>query len=652
MALGATLTTSKMTSLTYLIYKENEKTEPLIPSVPSTHEHSLLLFSSFRKKSKIVDSQHPVQQLEESVNATPPDFPKLRDLILNSGIQDELDCDVRSIMGREVDGFEEAWNTVEVDNRVARSASLDSALKDVIQEVLSIDEQEHSLCTRSERGAGISRPFIPNEEHIKGGASIPPSRGSKWSSFDNIPQYCNPLLQPDHLTPTSLTLIPEVERGEETTPIFWSGNDGQMPSQLPSMVNATDRRCSKGSAEDEADDMVNSSHFPPRLFRMESGHTYKTVVSELTLPLEMKRQSEDLKLDPRAPQFRIAMEQSDLQTADFTTRTNDHTCIQNHSDHSLPPPPHYPFAGGETPDPPRRKGSQEYPTPKTSSYSKQPLENPVMLPCFENTDDFSTVGSPGESDFEVAKTLTVAKRKGTISASGALQAASTANPSLLKPEIYPGIFSPTSEVGSDHEESVDVHSIVGPFVSPAAVHRKFRALPNTPRNDSNPLLFPQGIECYPPSPTMSVSASTSSEFQMPERANSRELETIPWPMGTADETAMSMLSSGQHARKCVVGDDSKESASISFRARLWHREIICMEEGEERVHSGFYSGPINKFEHMHGNGVFWFDSGDVYLGQFEDDMLHGVGVMTIQMDDGSKHVLKGRFRCNEFVGKV
>jgi hypothetical protein len=53
---------------------------------------------------------------------------------------------------------------------------------------------------------------------------------------------------------------------------------------------------------------------------------------------------------------------------------------------------------------------------------------------------------------------------------------------------------------------------------------------------------------------------------------------------------------------------------------------------------------------MHGNGVFWFNTGDVYLGQFSEGYLHGVGCMTIHMDDGSKQVLRGFFRKNEYVG--
>ena len=639
----------------YMIYKENEKKEHHVtPSLPSsTHDRSLVLFSSFRKKSKVVESQHSVQPHEESVNAAPPDFPKVRDLIVTSGIQDELDGDLRSIMGREVDGFEEAWNSVEVDSQVTRSLSLNSALKDVILEVLSIDEQEHSICTEPNIRTGVSFPFraVQNEEHIQGGVSIPPSCSSMRSSFDEMPQDSNPLFRPEHLTPTRPTRIPEGEDGNETTPKFWMGNDYHMPSRSPSMVNATDRRCSKSSSEEEADDLVNSSHFPPMLFRMESGHTYKTAVSELTLPLEIKRPSGDLKLDPRAPQFQIAMEQNDLQTADFTTRTNNHTWLQNHSEHSLPSPPRCPFPGGESPDPPRRKGSQEYPTPKASSYNKQPLENHDRLTCYENAADFPNVWSVGESDFEVTRPLAMAKRKGNISASVSLQAASAANPSHINSETHPGAFSPTLEVDSEQEDSVAVHSIVGPFVSPAAVPRKFRALPNTPQSDSNPLLFPQGIECHPSSsPAMSASASMLSFTEMAEMTSVREPEAVPSPMGLADETATSSLPSGQHSRKHMIGDDSQESSSISFRVRLWHREITCMVEGEERVHSGFYTGPINNFEHMHGNGVFWFDSGDVYLGQFEDDMLHGVGVMTIQLEDGSKHVLKGEFRCNEFIG--
>jgi hypothetical protein len=65
---------------------------------------------------------------------------------------------------------------------------------------------------------------------------------------------------------------------------------------------------------------------------------------------------------------------------------------------------------------------------------------------------------------------------------------------------------------------------------------------------------------------------------------------------------------------------------------------------------------------MHGNGVFWFNTGDLYLGEFNSGNLHGCGMLSIWVQDDdemdvetnevswSKEVLKGYFRYNEYIG--
>jgi hypothetical protein len=64
---------------------------------------------------------------------------------------------------------------------------------------------------------------------------------------------------------------------------------------------------------------------------------------------------------------------------------------------------------------------------------------------------------------------------------------------------------------------------------------------------------------------------------------------------------------------------------------------------------------------MHGNGVFWFNTGDLYLGEFRSGNLHGCGMLSINVEDEidlethevvswSREVLKGYFRWNEYVG--
>ena len=81
-------------------------------------------------------------------------------------------------------------------------------------------------------------------------------------------------------------------------------------------------------------------------------------------------------------------------------------------------------------------------------------------------------------------------------------------------------------------------------------------------------------------------------------------------------------------------------------------EILFIIEKQPYVHAGFYSGPVNAAWKMHGNGVFWFTSGDLYLGQFQNGQLHGVGMMSVTLEGtDARQIFKGYFRQNEFVGQ-
>lgn len=95
-----------------------------------------------------------------------------------------------------------------------------------------------------------------------------------------------------------------------------------------------------------------------------------------------------------------------------------------------------------------------------------------------------------------------------------------------------------------------------------------------------------------------------------------------------------------------------------FRVKMSPMVITFVLNGQEYIHEGYYSGPVKNHppNHiMHGNGCFWFTTGDLYLGQFWNGMLHGVGVMSVIIENengqgGEKKIFKGYFRNNEFVG--
>jgi len=927
----------RMSSLAYMIFKENETDEIETPQVSSSPgDRPDNLFSSFRKKSKVRDTSLPVQPLNTAtVGVDGIDFTILRELVAHSR-RDEYEPDLRSILERKVSGFEELWNSDDDDGEGIdvnqRSLSLDDALKGVIYDVLSTEEKESS-------------------RHLNNRSR-------------------------SHRAPQSFQSIPS--------------SDGSLPVRPTRAADPRGNDLEISSGE-EADDISGSEHSPLPLTRIESGHSYWTSFSEITLPHEMRA------MMPQAPPFH-APTSRDLHASDTTMRTSNHSVldpydhfmlqqprrgqgaehdlngsgntmtmrasnqsasIYGRGDHIMPAPPRrflptednlresgditirtstesagpQDLGGPPVPSwhgrqditmqtsdpsvrlldrndsmplPPRRQGSggksQEFRRevelqecfpqestmqfshkPETRSYSnhgdiellggyfsknsdlddtppwmehpkppspkhsrpKDPhgirgTSQPSIIP---NTRD-STLVLPQHdlSPITHAEDMPplVKGRKGMLGELDSSQHALTKNPRAYSPTrapkpsqsanarradshplAYPRYCSPPNEDRSDDDESSITKSIVGPFVSPDSVPRLFRPRPQTPSQDSNPLLFPQGLDCYPSSPILST-ATSSSHTSAPEISVARDHSTTSDPSSSATKTvtsrtvrrrsdgyeeyaiisdpssstaqAVTSRSSRQRSNvfqeytaisapsssaaqavtsrtsrqrsigfeeDAIISDPSNSAAQAatsrtsrqrsnvfqeytaipessnaaaqavtsrtsrqrsnvfeeyaaasqpsslaaqamasrtsmpcttvfeeyattsepsslaaqavtsnpsrqrsrglgsehyyqeSFRTRLHPREIICItEDEEERVHTGLYTGTINRFQHMHGNGTFWFDSGDVYLGQFEDDMLHGVGIMSIQMDDGSKQVLKGRFRCNEYVGKA
>ena len=64
------------------------------------------------------------------------------------------------------------------------------------------------------------------------------------------------------------------------------------------------------------------------------------------------------------------------------------------------------------------------------------------------------------------------------------------------------------------------------------------------------------------------------------------------------------------------------------------------------VHHARYSGPLVP----HGIGVMWFETGDMYIGEFKKGRMHGVGSFNHKLKGHQRHeILRGKFKHNEFV---
>eukprot|EP00980_Cylindrotheca_fusiformis_P003224 scaffold733_cov97-Cylindrotheca_fusiformis.AAC.7 len=161
----------------------------------------------------------------------------------------------------------------------------------------------------------------------------------------------------------------------------------------------------------------------------------------------------------------------------------------------------------------------------------------------------------------------------------------------------------------------------------------------------------------------SVGSSTTSEVVVASSSPTASITKIQSRVITdhgMGETFWSR-SSGGSGSNCNTG----------LRVKMCPAQLgYVMKGGEIRIHPGYYSGPLNTKFQMHGNGIFWFDSGDVYLGEFRNGELDGIGAMSIaatagtttttstataNMDDGSsttkKQVFTGYFQHNEFLGE-
>jgi hypothetical protein len=216
------------------------------------------------------------------------------------------------------------------------------------------------------------------------------------------------------------------------------------------------------------------------------------------------------------------------------------------------------------------------------------------------------------------------------------------------PLLFPGnLLLPSPAFHNDDDDDDDDDStsretigLAGPFVSPSAVPRCFFPRPNTPGRDSNPLLFPMGL--FPPSP-----AKQSRDFKVPIAAkavarNAKNLPSLLAPLDTQSVESSSTSSSTSQEDRFLQPTTltATETASSLVRVKMCPMEITYIIDGQTHVQTGYYSGALNSRGSMHGNGAFWFTTGDLYIGQFSDGQLNGIGAIhdsIVSVSRGSVH---------------
>jgi hypothetical protein len=447
----------------------------------------------------------------------------------------------------------------------------------------------------------------------------------------------------------------------------------------------------------EDEDIMNSQHIPSSIRRFDSVNSYQTMVSEITLPRGMHA----LSINPRAPQYQMALEQEEqYQDGEVTMRTNHTTAASTNPSVRQCAPPQ-----GQSPAPPARKHSPKSPFRASNlPIQEEEEEEDPPLVATEFSSRKGTIGgassmhptsqlqgpfvSPGKIARQVVQMPSTPNQDSNPLLFPANLLTSVGDESISQESIAGPFVSPTAVdrrslpmsaktpnrdsnpllypanlLESDGDGSIAQESILGPFVSPSAVDLRSLPVLNAPNQNSNPLLYPRGLVYFPSSPLKATQASTKKSQPVPKASRKAPLPSLLLPVDTTsvesssqEDAASASLQSAAPQQDDYYNNTMIRTESVAsdntVRVKVCPMEIFYIIERQSYVHTGFYSGPINARWQMHGNGVFWFTSGDLYLGRFCDGQLHGVGMMSVKLEtNGVKQIFKGYFRYNEFVGQ-
>ena len=87
-----------------------------------------------------------------------------------------------------------------------------------------------------------------------------------------------------------------------------------------------------------------------------------------------------------------------------------------------------------------------------------------------------------------------------------------------------------------------------------------------------------------------------------------------------------------------LSKDSSRAQGISLSIQLHDRPV-----------HGLYSGRVDSEGRPSGIGVLKFDNNDMYIGEFQEGMLHGRGTYLFDNETSGDSILRGEFENNKFV---
>jgi len=586
-----------MASLSYMIYKAHQRGEPK----QSSHESHVTecartdatpqqIFASFRRKSMLVaaaneknpdELNRPLAHKWGSIGTLAPATPKLRDLVKESGIFDDW-------MSQDPpDDFSDVWDRA--DNPNVDISIFQTALRQALDDVLSMDDEEPLTCIC---------PDEPCVYHPKSGGLL-----TEPANVPHFPQKSSQVSQSSMDTPTPGA--PDIDFAKFSPPrpnpsvksrdIIPIGN-GILPNtrvraqQLP-FGHLT-------LLEEHDEDDIDRALTPASISHLHSAASHPTGESEITIPAQSMN---SLRIDPR-------------EEGEIALRMEDWPTFQA----PLPPSTRHVTPAGESSSPSSKKDAPHKDAGSAAVDEQNDSRSVGDGHLAGGVDDASrdmTVFPSPETNFQ---------RELKVPPAPTLE---------FNPLLFPANLASAKAVEP-------AQSIADPFTSPNDQEMTPPGAAKTPRKDSNPLLFPEGLVYYP-----SKSSKPYKAYKKKSRhASSKNIVN-----------ATSLLDQKTKDTTCQDGSDSDMSGStpersVSIRVKMAPREITYIIDQQEYVQQGYYSGPINRHGKMHGNGIFWFTSGDLYLGQFSDGCLHGVGAMSVMLGEGDvKQVFRGTFHKNEFI---
>ena len=629
-----------------------------------TRQNDIPEESSFKNKMSAVDR---TIHRNASEGTLAPATPKLRDLLEQAGFpQDmktiieetfpELDNDASPVQENVAAAADSAvWNSVDEESKTQSNTEVTSdvyqVLRDAWKEIVTMDDQETLPCSCHIAQAACVYHLTPNDKDEK--VTIPPSPTDitprskpkpPWTSsvhvfedeeddydaWKSVSEESKAESRISEASSCVYQVLRNIRKGDIVEPM-----DDQEP--LPACsCHIAQVTCAYHSTPNEKDILANPSSqedITPRPRKPKPAWTSSVHVfdNEGDKVDEIMKSAHDQQHQHphEIPTFvcrsvstqRCGSIISEVTTDIYQQQEDSHKLQDKRQEHAVPLSP-LPSTPPRQRSDPQQPGAPQ-PTGPFANSPQNKSEAAVRLPSSPNKNDSNPFAYP--------------------------QSVGLNNNTYLPP-------STATRMSNSPQESLQV--------APSAHHDS----PDTTPKFSQEQRRISVQRVSPPSPDIAPvplphKESDNSSHEAKKQKTSTGLPAaLPFGDDDQDVKSVSRSSSIQHSNnpleseRASLGRVKHQESARATPGRVKHQDMeisYTTIDRETFLHAGSYSGPLNEKGKMNGNGVFWFDNGDLYLGQFADGDLHGVGALSLSKlnQEGKPVILKGYFEHNQFMGE-